>query len=69
MQVEIVKENPIENKVYFEVKPVEKEYIDLFIFGKEIEVNLEDTEELENARNEIKAEASREFEKFLNSRL
>jgi hypothetical protein len=69
MQVEIVKENPIENKVYFEVKPLEKEYIDLLVFGKEIEIDTQNIEALENARNEVKAEASIEFIKFLNSGL
>ena len=66
MEVQIIRENQIENKVYFELIPIEIEFVDKLKFGKEIEIDYNDLNALEAARIEVMNEAKSEFEKTLN---
>jgi hypothetical protein len=63
MEAKIIIEKRVENKIYFELIPVSEEYKDLLRFGKEVEYN---ESELNEIRNQIIQEAESEFDINLN---
>jgi hypothetical protein len=66
MEVKIIKENQIENKVYFEIIPDNIEYQNQFIFGKELEISINDNEAMQSARALLILEAGKEFDNQIN---
>ena len=64
MEVEITKEQKVENKIYFEVTPTEQELKNRFVFGKEVAVDFNDQNQIELERTKAKEEAKIEFEKL-----
>jgi hypothetical protein len=60
MKVQIKKEELVENKIYFEIEPIEQEKKNFFLFGKEVffdndqtKINEERVKALEEANNEF----------------
>jgi hypothetical protein len=68
MEVEIIREQQVENKVYFELKPLDTNYKDKFVFGVEKEADINNEEEMILLRSEVITLASNELEKQLLSR-
>jgi hypothetical protein len=68
MEVEIIKEQQVENKVYFELKPLDTNYKDKLVFGVEKEADINNEEEMILLRSEVITLASNELEKQLLSR-
>jgi hypothetical protein len=67
MEVEIIKEQQVENKVYFELKPLDTNYKDKFLFGVEMEADFNNEQEMILLRAEVITLASDEFDKQLLS--
>jgi hypothetical protein len=65
MEVEIIREQQVENKIYFELKPLDTNYKDKFVFGVEKEADINNEEEMIILRAEVMILAGDEFDKQL----
>jgi|688.fasta_scaffold1993521_2 hypothetical protein len=65
MEVKIIKEQGIENKIYFEVTPKSIEYQNTLLFGIEKEGNINNEDDMIILRAEVMILASDEFDKQL----
>jgi hypothetical protein len=61
MEVEIKKEQKVENKIYFEIVPTDPELKDSFSFGKEVIVDFSDATKIEEERTKAMEEAKEQF--------
>jgi hypothetical protein len=65
MEVRIVKEKQIEDKVYFEVLPVPEEYDDILVFGYETVADKNNEDQMILLRAQVMLLASDEFDKII----